>query len=608
MISGAYLAVRSAGYQPAGTSEYHAASKRRQPEHGNGSAIQNKGTEEKNGASEGNELKHRLDDLGSKQIAAPSDHDSISSTPPEKVKSPDDNNTSGNLVSKFLKNNSVKYGWAGAYIGANGLRIGEGILDLAVTEVANSCSELAANLVVAKVIINVVRMAMVTILQIYDTASAELSGNELVKKEKDSKVSLDNLKKPEKKEVSLTHTAQTSSASTPYPAKKEDSAASSGKEENAQPDPKSSEKIKLLEDYWTESQAKNNMAAHTPAVGEAKVISGLVSAKETFFTTGAVVGLVKGVLALVKVVTLKAMVGVASAASIAVASVVLGVVSAVVGLAANLIDIYQGFAQRKKARQEIKEFSKRKNDFLKKTENAKSLESPIPSFKAGLSGFFDKKIASANIDEGYAVFRIIRGFVGLAISIVSTVSLIISGGSTAPIAGIIGGVTLVVYFGFIVLKIRREVLKVATEIEECNAAEDLKKAYPDINIFDDPANSKPGTENDRSENPFNNQYFLAWAVAKQFKTDVIEVDDRSKLARMNDLLKTIGFLQQDIDQLNLLKGSPNEAPKAMELLEKMVRSKLKITDRKPQQKEPAKSLQKEASETSALFREGVQTV
>jgi hypothetical protein len=269
-----------------------------------------------------------------------------------------------------------------------------------------------------------------------------------------------------------------------------------------------------------------------------------------------------------------------------------------VGMAANLIDIYQGFVQRKKAHQEIEDFSKRKNDF----ETNNSLASLNPSFRSGFSGFFDKKLASAKIDEGYAVFRIIRGFVGLAISIGNIVGLIISGGSTAPVAGIIGGVTLVVYFGFIAQKIRREVLKVATEIEECNAAEGLKKKYANIGIFDQVAGSELGTEDDCVGNPYDNQYFLVWMAAKQFKQDVLG-KELSNSEPICELLRTIGLHNDDI---NMLKMLPSDAPNAIELIEEMIRSKLKITDRKPQQKEPAKAPQAEASEISALIREGVQ--
>lgn len=598
-----YLLLRNAGYAPSGRNILPPEPTTPGLKKNNGSSIQKKSSEEDNGVSAGNPVRHALDGLGGNQSPAAHEHDDKSATPTPIAKSASDNNKSNDSVSDFFKNISIKYAWAGAYTGSNILRIGENILD----EVGKSDAELAA--VVA--VINIVRMAVVVILQIYDTASAEHSGNELVKKESDSKDLLEKLKEGGDA-IQLAQRAKVEPASTLFPAEKEDSVTPCKNDDSAEPDQKPSKIKKPIEDYCIFSKAKNNVEAHSPSVGEAKTISGLVSAKETFFTAGAVLGLVKGVVTLVKITLPAIIAGTTTATGIVVASLVLAVVSAVAGMAANLIDIYQGFAKRKEAREEIKYFSNRKSAFEEKTKEDKLLGEMNSLFKSGFSSFFDKKIASANTDENYAVFRIIRGFVGLCISVANTVCLIVSGGSTSPIAGIVGGVTLAVYFGFIIHKIKMEVLKVAAEIEECNAAEDWKEKYADTEIFDQPADSKSGTENDNEENPYCNQYFLAWMVAKQFKKDVIgskEVpQDMDKVRRMDDLLQTIGFIEEEIEVLRLLRLSPAEAPKAMELIEEMIRSKLKITDRKPQQKEPAQVPKTKIEETGAAIPGVFQTV
>ena len=596
MISDAYLAVRSEGYQSSRTNISYRKTKTPQAEENNGSSIQKKSSEENAVASAANAATQILDDLGDKRIPASSEHGNDSSTTPETVRSTSDNTQSSDSVSNFFfKNNSVKFAWAGAYMGSNVLRIGESVLD----EVSKTDSELAA--VVA--LVNIVRMAIVVILQIYDTASAEHSGNELAKKEADSIGLLEILPTGSEDAINLAKKIQAGSASAPSSADKEDAVASHGNEDNARLDPGSCDKESVVENYCVSFKAKKNIEKYSASVGEAKKISGLVSAKETFFTAGAVIGLVKGVVALVKITVPTMIVGTTTAPGIVVAGLVLAVAGAVAGMAANLIDIYQGFAKRKEAREEIEDFSNRKKDFEEKITTDNPLGGVSPMFRSGVSSFLDKKIASANIDEGYAVGRIIRGFVGLGISVANTVFLIVSGGSASPIAGIVGGVTLAIYFAFIIAKINWEALKVEAEIEECNAAENLKKKHANIEIFDKTADSKHVTDDDHSENPYGNRYFLAWIVAKQFKKDVLKDNASQKVQQMDDLLETIGLTRDEIKVLKLL---PAGAPKTMELIEGMIRSKLKITDRKPQQKEPVQAPQSKAERTGGHIPAGAQ--
>lgn len=603
MISCAYWSSRSAEHQPQGKNKSHDGPKTPQTEQHNGPSIQKKSSEEDNGVSANNSARQAVDELGGKQSPAAHEHDGNSSTPTPIVKNTSDNDKSNNFVSNFFKDISIKYAWAGAYTGSNILRIGEGVLGEVLNEVGQSDPELAGGIAIASAVINVARMAMVVILQIYDTASAEHSGNELVKKEGDSKVLIKKLKKSADAAIALVEERNGKSASARHPEEKENSTTSSKKDDSAKSDSKDRETNKFVEDYCVVSKAKNNVAKYSASVGEAKGLSGLVSAKETFFTAGAVVGLVKGVLVLAKLAVSTVIAGTAAAAGVAIASLVLAVTSVVASMAANVIDIYQGFAKRREAREEIKDFSNRKSVFHEKISAAGSLNPLSPMFKSGLSSFFDKKVASANIDEGYAVGRIIRGFVGLAISVANAVCLVISGGSTSVITSIVGGVTLAVYFGFMIAKIKREALKVAAEIEECNAAEDLKNQYADKGIFDETVDTESGTENDRFGNPYDNQYFLVWMVAKQFKNDVLKHRDTQKVQRMDDLLKTIGLLEQDIEVLKLL---PADSPNAIELIEGMIRSKLKITDRKPQQKEPAQASKTATQGSDAPIPRGFQ--
>jgi hypothetical protein len=273
-----------------------------------------------------------------------------------------------------------------------------------------------------------------------------------------------------------------------------------------------------------------------------------------------------------------------AAVGIVVAGVVMGSLSVVFAVAANVMDIYQGFVKAREAHDEYSAFSKRKKYFESKTERGNALNSLDSRFKNVCSSLFTKKIDGAKLNVGYAIVRIVRGLVGLAISALTAVGLVLSVGSAAPIAAGVGGGTAALYFSSLIGRVVRDVMQSRAEVEERNAAEGLKEQYKDLKLFQENLDNAPTLNDDASPNPYENKYFLIWMVARQFEKDVIKSSsrDQNKAAAMQTLLESFGLSKDDFDTLALLPESSNEI---VTLVETVIRSKMKIADRAPENKE-----------------------
>ena len=512
------------------------------------------------------EVKKQFNSLGGEKSQSASTNISDGKPPPTaKATGASDNATSP--VSKFLfENKGVKFTWASAYTAVSIARTVESSLLM-----THSADEEVL------LIISIVRLAIGLLLQCYDTAEAVRNKEKLEKKRNDSLIELENLEKISLQKQDGGH------GSSLVPAKERNNIAAPQQDGNTslnkEPVEEETQKVK---NHFALSEAKSNVEEHSPAAKDARVVTGAVTAKESYFTVGAVIGLVQSVIKVLKHFTPTIMAG-SAAVGVAVAGVVMGAVSVVFAVAANVIDIYQGFVKAREAYDEYSVFSKRKKNFESEIQSGNTLNSLDSRFKNGCFNLLTKKIDSAKLNGGYAIGRIVRGLVGFAISAVTAVGLVLSVGSATPIAAAVGGGTAVVYFASLIGRVVRDVMQSLAEVEECNAAEKWKEKYMDAEIFRENLDNAPTLNDDANSNPYENKYFLIWMVAKQFEKDIIKNSgrDQDRVRAMRTLLESFGLDKDDFDMLALLPESSNEI---VTLVETVIRSKMKITNRAPEKK------------------------
>lgn len=517
------------------------------------------------------EVKKQFNSLGGEKSQSASTNISDGKPPPTaKATGASDNATSP--VSKFFfENKGVKFTWASAYTAVSIARTVESSLLM-----THSADEEVL------LIINIARLAIGLLLQCYDTAEALRNKEKLEKKEDDSLIQLEELEKNGSGKIfqEKQHVANDSSL---VPAKERNNIAAPQQDGNTSLNKRPvDEEVQKVKNHFALSKAKNNVEEHSPAARDARVITGAVTAKESYFTVGAVIGLVQSVIKVLKHFTPAIMAG-SAAVGVVVAGVVMGAVSVVFAVAANVIDIYQGFVKAREAYDEYSVFSKRKKNFESEIQSVNTLNSLDSRFKNGCSNLFTKKIDSAKLNGGYAIGRIVRGLIGLAISAVTAVGLVLSVGSATPIAAAVGGGTAVVYFASLIGRVVRDVMQSLAEVKECNAAETWKEKYMDAEIFQENLDNAPTLNDDANSNPYENKYFLIWMVAKQFEKDIIKKSgrDQDRVRAMRTLLESFGLDKDDFDMLALLPASSNEI---VTLVETAIRSKMKITDRAPEKK------------------------
>nr|WP_217343989.1 hypothetical protein [Noviherbaspirillum sp. L7-7A]MBV0878087.1 hypothetical protein [Noviherbaspirillum sp. L7-7A] len=518
------------------------------------------------------EVREQCNSLGGEESPSASTNISDGTHPPT-AESTDAADKAANPLSKFFfENTNVKFTWASAYTAANIARTVESTL-----LVTHSADEEVL------LVINIVRLAIGLLLQCYDTAEAVRNKEKLEKKENDSLDKLKKLREKDCAEISPENSVEATDSSL-LAVKEKDNIAAPMQDKNTPSNEKTvEEKVQKVKNHFALLEAKSNVEDCSPAAKDARIVAGAVAAKETFFTVGAVIGLIQSAIKILKHFAPAIMAG-SAAVGVAVAGVVMGALSVVFAVAANVIDIYQGFVKAREAYDEYSVFSNLKKEFESKIQAENNLNSLDSRFKDGCSNLFNKKIDSAKLNGGFAIGRIVRGFVGLAISAITAVGLVLSVGSAAPIAAAVGGGTAFVYFFSLIVRVARDVNQALAEVEECNAAEKWKEQYKDAEIFQKNSDDASTFDDDAGSNPYENKYFMIWMVAKQFEKDVIKNTnpDPARKEAMRALFASLGLSNDDIDMLELLPDSSDEV---VRLVESAIRSKMKIADRKPEKKE-----------------------
>lgn len=528
------------------------------------------------------DAKKQMDHLGGREVTpAASDHGGSQNQAEVAKGSAENSSFSESISNFFFENVGVKFSWAGAYTAANIART-----------VENSLSAVHSTDSEVQLIISLVRAAVGLLLQCYDTGDAVRNEAKLEKKEDDS--------------INLLETSHPKAQEAIQKAKKKKNSKNEISNGGASADTAESLE-ELVKAYSISSKAESSVEKYSSAARDAKVLTAMVKAKETFFTAGAAINLGRTVIESIRHFAPVLLAG-GCAVGFAVATTVLAVIGVVVALAANIIDICQGCAKVIEAHKEAADFSARKKRFEGLTVVGGDLKNLSPSFRFGMSDLLDRKVGNARINTAYAVSRIVRGVVGLAISVLSGVALVVSVGSASVIAGIIGGATLTLYFGSIIAKISRDISQSLAEVEECNEAESLKKKYADVDIFEENQNGSSLTMDDadldsNEKSAYKNRYFLIWMVAKQFDKDVIDNKDEAKVKRMDNLLHSIGLSEGDVDVLKLL---PSQSKNRIKLVEETIRLRLGIVDRKPEEKGINKTVETNVK-AEGIFDSSLQT-
>ena len=311
--------------------------------------------------------------------------------------------------------------------------------------------------------------------------------------------------------------------------------------------------------YVESREALEKLAKYSPSDKGQDLINKLGNAKDVMSLVSSLSNIFRSLQGWVPVL--------ATGAGAAVAGTVAAGLTLGIGVVFSSYEIVQGFTAIESATKERSKFSEIKAR-LEISENFANLSE---GFKAGLSNFFSRKIENANISLASAVSRVIRGVVGIVVAVVGIAALVASVGNAGFVAAIAGGISSALYFVGIVLRINRDIGQAEANKAEKAAAENLKSNFGNAVIFRNLTSLDNPNDNDADPVPgsiglddaYQNKYFMAWCLAKQFNKECIDsVADASAGdgGQIEVLLTSLGLTDDDINVMKLLpKGEPGNA-------------------------------------------------